>query len=246
MPRSRFKKRDSTLRPLLDLNIILYTEKNISMLPPFFLLLAAVVHQHAHVVATTKRARPPAQIETSLSPPPPAVYWMSSPTLSNETLVVAGAGLAGATVDLCADAECARQIPTPHSPATWDQSLQLVLPLSLTPPTFIRIRGDNNSGGPTLPLNAPDVWWAAPGSPGTTPGDGGRQLDRRHPSWVNASVVAGDRLRVFGRSLGWDATGRTCLSGAVAPDPVDTTTLRYRLRFPEWFTGGSYVCISEM
>ena len=37
-----------------------------------------------------------------------SVYFVSSPTLPNETLVVAGAGLAGSSAKLCLDAGCTR------------------------------------------------------------------------------------------------------------------------------------------
>ena len=36
----------------------------------------------------------------------PAIYWQSSPTVANSTLLVAGANLAGAAASLCADATC--------------------------------------------------------------------------------------------------------------------------------------------
>lgn len=55
------------------------------------------------------------------------------------------------------------------------------------------------------------------------------QLDRNHPSWINATVVQGDTVRVFGRSLHWDAdaseTSTKCTSGTTlsyySPGPTD-------------------------
>jgi len=74
--------------------------------------------------------------------PTPSVYWLSSPTLANETLMVAGAGLAGATALLCTDPLCASPLSgTSFEAVTWEQSLQLVLPLLLPPPVYLRITG---------------------------------------------------------------------------------------------------------
>ena len=153
----------------------------------------------------------------------PSVYWVSSPTLANETLLIAGAGLAGAGLALCRDARCRRVVEArPREAAGWAQSVQLVLPPRISPPLFVQI-SEPGGGEPTaVAINAPDVWWAISGSPGTMR-NGSLQVDAQHPSWINTSVILGETVRVFGRSLAW--AGSTCISGAAEPGPVATTRL---------------------
>ena len=71
---------------------------------------------------------------------PPSVYWVSSPTHANETLMIAGAGLDGAKAEVCCgildEVVCA-----PTTATSWQQSVQLVLPLPLAAPTRVRITG---------------------------------------------------------------------------------------------------------
>ena len=67
---------------------------------------------------------------------PPSVYWVSSPTHANETLMIAGAGLDGVTAELCSPA-CS----VPADTVSWSQSVQLVLPTPLAAPTRVRITG---------------------------------------------------------------------------------------------------------
>ena len=87
--------------------------------------------------------------------------------------VVAGAGLGEATATLCADVECTHAIKG-SSTSAWEQSLKIVLPEKLPAPTFLRIAGKD--GQPKLvPLNAPDIWWVASGSPGTLPNSTARR-----------------------------------------------------------------------
>jgi hypothetical protein len=169
--------------------------------------------------------------------PAPAVYWLSSPTLENETLMVAGAGLAGATVELCSDPACTEQIDTDGSAVTWEQSVQLVLP-AISAPTYIKLTtgAASDSARPAtsaaaaaatiLPINAPEIWWAISGEVGTMR-NGSIQTDGQHPSWVNTSVTAGESVRIFGRSLAWETNGQQlqCISGAQRPAAVGTTTL---------------------
>jgi hypothetical protein len=50
-------------------------------------------------------------------------------------------------------------------------------------------------------------------------------MDRMHPSWINTTIRVGDRVRAFGRSLGWDDTNTHCISGAPALEPVALTRL---------------------
>lgn len=140
--------------------------------------------------------------------------------------LVAGAGLSGASAELCADAACTKKVITPADVVSWEQSVQLVLPLSISPPLFLKVSeasGPLTASAPlTIPLNAPEIWWAMSGLPGTMQ-NGSFQLDPMHPSWINTSVTLGDPVRVFGRSLGWD--GSDCLSAAPKPAAVPSTKL---------------------
>ena len=134
------------------------------------------------------------------APLPPSIYWLSSPTLGNETLVVAGAGLDGATATLCSSANCTGAINLAHPAAVaWEQSVQLVLPANIQPPVFLRVtakasagqgQGQGQGQGPpsaTVAINAPELWWATSGRPAAM-ANGSWQVDARHPSWINASV----------------------------------------------------------
>ena len=49
------------------------------------------------------------------------VYWVSSPTQANETLLVAGAGLANVDVTMCTSTGACSKVPA----ATWEQSVQV-------------------------------------------------------------------------------------------------------------------------
>ena len=82
---------------------------------------------------------PSSNIGAGAAAPTPAVYWMSSPTYANETLLVAGAGLSGTSAVLCKDAACSTTVATPAAAVSWEQSVQLVLPLTITAPLFLRI-----------------------------------------------------------------------------------------------------------
>ena len=56
------------------------------------------------------------------------VYWFSSPTHNNETLLLAGAGLAGATARLCTGPNCTTMVAASPAIETWEQSLKLTMP----------------------------------------------------------------------------------------------------------------------
>ena len=64
--------------------------------------------------------------------PGPSVYWASSPTLVNETLIVAGSFPGRNThAKLCSTSDCVAgsQVPTPGwAPSAWTHSVKLVLP----------------------------------------------------------------------------------------------------------------------
>ena len=79
---------------------------------------------------------------------PPAVYWLSSPTYANETLLIAGAGFAGSTVQICTHGGACLSAGTrsgvwSDAPGArvWEQSVQVVLPYPLPAPSFISISG---------------------------------------------------------------------------------------------------------
>jgi hypothetical protein len=154
----------------------------------------------------------------------PSIYWMSSPVYANETVLIAGAGLDQATAELCADAACASKIPTAVAIDSWEQSLKMVLPGSsaFVPPVFIKITGITKEEV-TVAINSPDVWWA---TGGRAEAHKGNNRSRSKPSEVNATVFVGDRLTVFGRSLGWTkvAEGLTCID-AKSPQSTKSTTL---------------------
>ena len=161
------------------------------------------------------------QHHTAAGKGPPIAYWMSNPTLANETLLIAGAGMAGATVELCSDLGCNTKLASPAPAATWDQSVQLVLPNAVRAPTFVKVSAGSEAF--TMPINAPEIWWAISGQPGVSV-NGSLQVNELHPSWVNATIHIGETVRVFGRSLAWDSMG-TCISGREVPVAVSTTKL---------------------
>lgn len=147
---------------------------------------------------------------------PPAVYWLSSPTYANETLLIAGAGFAGSIVQICTHGEACLSAGTRSGvwldapdARVWEQSVQVVLPSPLPAPSFISI----DSGSEIVQINRPDVWWVTTGRPSTLP-SGTFQLDKNHPSWMNATVTRGDTVRVFGRSLS------TSLFSFFSPSPL--------------------------
>jgi hypothetical protein len=83
---------------------------------------------------------------------PPSVYWVSSPTHANETLMVAGAGLGGVHTTLCADRLCRRPIQEAAAVAAWEQSLQMVLPVGIKTPAFLQIARSSSSSSEDPPL----------------------------------------------------------------------------------------------
>ena len=96
--------------------------------------------------------------------PRPEVYYITSPTLSNETLMVAGAGLNTSTsVRLCRDSACLH--PVDAKPKVWDRSIQITLPATgCGPPCFLHVESPPGNLEP-IAFNAPDVWFVTPGSP---------------------------------------------------------------------------------
>ena len=95
--------------------------------------------------------------------PRPEIYYVTAPTLPNETLLVAGAGLNTSTsVRLCRDPKCLD--PLSVTPTVWYRSIQITLPAGCGPPCFLQVDSDSGNLAP-IALNAPDVWFATSGSP---------------------------------------------------------------------------------
>ena len=172
----------------------------------------------------------PAPTPPPPTPPPtmprvaPVVYHMTSPTLANETLVVAGAGLDTVTAKLCKDAACTDVLSVAAPDAMWQKSVKMVLPEILAPPCFLSLTSPEH-GTQTHVVNRPDIWWPTTGSPGV------HTHSRAPPkaTWaeqLTATVPRGHPLRVFGRSLAWSADNTACLSGALPPQPAAGTMLR--------------------
>lgn len=157
---------------------------------------------------------------------PPSIYWQTVPTGANETLVVAGAGLAGATVKICSSpASCHDTVPSPA--AVWEQSVQVVLPSNLSPGACVSITGGNltEAGSPiVLSLNAPDVWWVTSANVAAMR-NGSLQSDPKHPSWINTTITAGESLRIFGRGLAWVPEQPLCVPGSERTSASDTRLL---------------------
>jgi hypothetical protein len=138
----------------------------------------------------------------------PSVYWASSPTLVNETLLLAGAGLDGAHVRLCKDAQCTAVIDAAPAIEAWAESLKMTIP-QCGPPCYVELRA--SGGVSVVSLNAPDIWWAMTGSPATA----SSQLPRKPlGAALRAAVQIGDTVRIFGRSLAWSFDSSSCLSAA--------------------------------
>ena len=95
--------------------------------------------------------------------PQPEIYYVTTPTLPNETLLVAGAGLNTSTsVRLCRDGKCLD--PLDATPTIWYGSIQITLPEGCGPPCFLQVDSDSGNLAP-IAINAPDVWFVTSGSP---------------------------------------------------------------------------------
>jgi hypothetical protein len=161
-----------------------------------------------------------AEEESDRTSAAPSIYWTSTPTLVNETLLISGAGLDHAQVSLCSghgegggDGKCVALSESDVS--VWAHSIKLVLPTWCAPPCSVEIKAPGVQTV-TVAANRPDVWWGAsdwPLGPDSPIG----------PS-VTPVLSAGGTLRVFGRALAWTEDG-TCVSSAAQLGPVSTTTL---------------------
>ena len=147
------------------------------------------------------------------------MYHVSSPNLQNETVLVAGAGLENASAALCTHEQSGC---TAVDVDSWERSAKVVLPATgCGPPCFLNLSTANGSA--VVQLNRPDVWWATTATPAAHPG-GGAVAHTIPTEAVVATVVMGEQLRVFGRSLAW--TGSRCTDGSKPPEPHAHTTLQ--------------------
>jgi hypothetical protein len=151
-------------------------------------------------------------------PSPASVYWQANPVLSNETVMIAGAGLAGLQAKLCCgSATCLAGEESPEQPSfdVWEQSVKFVMPPACGPPCTVRIgtsSSSRSSSAVVVAINRPDVWWST-GASASVEGHFGRDV----------AVRAGQWLRVFGRSIAWN--GDTCVSAAGPLMHAPSTTL---------------------
>ena len=174
----------------------------------------------------------------------PSVYWVTNPTLANETLLVAGSFSDSVSAQLCTAKDCSggSVVPTPTPAHTWAHSVKTVLPAACGPPCYLSLTdssstaddNDTSTGASgasasasavVVTVNAPDLWWALSGSPsrGAAVSLDDRQALSNEP--LQVTVTLGDTLRVFGRGLGWSEDNKVCLSAADDPTAVATTRL---------------------
>ena len=173
-----------------------------------------------------------AAIDPSLAPDP-SVYWVSTPTLANETIMVAGAFPESVSAKLCTAKDCSGGSAVPTPPLTsWAHSVKLVLPEKCGPPCYLSLSGSaddarngssSKSSATLVQVNGPDVWWALSGSPSKGVGAADRDYISNKP--LQVAVQLGDTIRAFGRALAWSADNAACLSAADAPAAVPTTRL---------------------
>ena len=138
--------------------------------------------------------------------PSPAAYWSSNPNLPGETVTVAGSFTGAESLRLCAS-PAAEACQTPPGVDIWSHSAKFVLPAAAPRPLWARVTPPDGGAALSLPVNAPDVWWAA----GLSGGDG--------VPLAAPQASSGGVLRVFGRALAWGggscvhAQGRAASSG---------------------------------
>ena len=124
---------------------------------------------------------------------------------------------------LCRDRACTQPVAGQPETFSWQQSTKLVLPASCaTPPCWLELSAGAAGVVASLAVNAPDVWWAMSGTPaaGSPPAPG------LVAAAVHATIIAGEPLRVFGRSLAWTTAAATpeysaaalrCANASLAP-----------------------------
>ena len=144
-------------------------------------------------------AAPVATLATAAAAP--VVYWKSNPVRPNETVLIAGAGLNGATTEWCHSSGAC----DPASATVGESSVQAVLPRNCTAPCALRMATDH--GTVSVDVNGPEVTWA-------------RVVGHGDGSGANMSRL----LRVFGRGLAWETDGVTCVSAA-QPHTLGSSTI---------------------
>eukprot|EP01043_Picozoa_sp_COSAG02_P039773 COSAG02_NODE_3165_length_7245_cov_27.485586_3_plen_800_part_00 len=163
--------------------------------------MAQVVHGLALAVLAAGAAT--IDLPGRAADPAAVVYWATNPVRPNETVLVAGAGLKGATVEWCHTSEtCA-----PALAAVGESAVRAVLPSNCTTPCALRIT-TKSAGTVSVDINGPEVTWA-------------RVVDNAGATSTNTSRL----LRIFGRALAWESDGNACVSAA-HPQTLDSTVLR--------------------
>lgn len=170
-----------------------------------------------------------ALVAMALAQASPSVYWQSLPTLANETLLLAGADMMGASLIFCPDPLCVQPLdpsaqPRPlinDSDVTWAGVLPSPLP---TPPIQMKLCRSNSTSvcTPLPPLNAPAATWAQGPKGYNSASSGIYELYNLSPTVV---AVCGQPLRVYGRALGFDPTSLDCVHTA-QPSSQSNVTLQ--------------------
>jgi hypothetical protein len=185
---------------------------------------AAVVYRLSHQASRTDYA---------INALPPSIYWTSTPTLANETLLISGAGLEDSKISLCHGSStevCTELHPTDVT--VWNHSIKFTLPAGCGVPCRVSISKTAAVGAAqtttttsivNVSVNSPDVWWAkAVGGAGKSyPESTGSSLG----PIINPVLCPGGTLRLFGRALAWSDNNQRCISSADPPGPVSTTKL---------------------
>lgn len=135
----------------------------------------------------------------------PVIFWISSPALPGETVLLCGSFGPDATVDLCrledaGDGSIPAQGWTPAEVnLASGESLYAVIPAEWQPGLVaMRVR-DANGTSAAVVANAPDAWWC----------QGDRGL---------AAAAPGGWIAAFGRALGWGDDGQGATLALVADD----------------------------
>eukprot|EP00045_Choanoeca_perplexa_P010870 m.112858 g.112858 ORF g.112858 m.112858 type:complete len:743 (+) comp15422_c0_seq1:1217-3445(+) len=153
----------------------------------------------------------------------PRVYWVTNPVLDNEVMMIAGAGLADVSVQVCQDpSNCAATAIPFETVEVWESSVKLRL-ASVQPGSIVLADSQNSTA--IVPINTPDVWWAQAMPP----------VDQA--SWqpllntsVTVTVPAGTAVRIFGRGLSWDLKGRCRDAKAPLADPSTALQIPHNSR----------------
>jgi hypothetical protein len=142
----------------------------------------------------------------------PRVYWVTNPVLNNEVMMIAGAGLANVSLQVCSDQNnCANTSMPFETVDVWDSSVKLRIPN--VQPGFV-VLTDSQQAMTVVPINSPDVWWAQ----AMPPVDQAVWQPLLNTS-VTVSVPAGTAVRLFGRALSWDLNGKCRDAKAPSADP---------------------------